>query len=56
MNRNKPRNKNFSITVTEDEYELLYQAAALEGKAGAAWGRDILMSRALRARWRGQAA
>ncbi|MDL5351116.1 hypothetical protein [Microbacterium sp. zg-YB36] len=54
--RNGVRNKNFSIPCTDEEYELLHQAAAMADQFGAAWGRDILVAAGLRARWRGQAA
>lgn len=50
------RTKSFNISVTPEEYELLFEAAGSEGVSGSSWGRDILITRALRARWKGQAA
>lgn len=56
MKRNKRRTRGFNIPMTEEEYELVMQAAAMSDSAGAAWARDILISRALRARRLGLAA
>lgn len=53
--RNNVRSKNFSIPCTDEEYELLHQAAAMADQFGAAWARDILIAAGLRARWKGQA-
>lgn len=46
--RNAIRNKNFGISMTPQEYELLFQAAALEGESASAWARGILIGSALR--------
>ena len=47
-------NRTFSVTVSSEEYELFFEAAAMQSKSGSSWARDILITQALRARWKGR--
>lgn len=49
-NRSTNRDRVLTVSVSEEEHELLFQAAALSNKSGSGWARDLLISNALRAR------
>ena len=52
----KPRNKNFTVAVTEDEYELFFEVAGQTNQTASAWACETLVRHALRTRWRSEAA
>lgn len=45
--RSVPRPKKFHLQVSEEEYELIFEAAGYTGDFAASWARDVLISRAL---------